>query len=116
MGDLQNINQLNLLSLVVTAKYYLLKKFNVKAGWYYGRILGVKNTFKNISKQDSNFETDLKNEWNYSDYGLTFGANYDINDNLLVESNYFLGLTDLRGKDNFEVKNRMIRLGVGYKF
>jgi len=108
--------QLNLLSLIVTAKYYLLEKFNVKAGWYYGRILEVKNNLKNISNQDDNFETNLKDEWNKSDYGFTFGLNYDISTNLFLESNYFFGLTDLRGMENFEVKNRMIRLGIGYKF
>ena len=60
------------------------------------------------------------------DFGLNFGASYDITDNLFVQARYNLGLTNVNvlnmsdilgnGFKRGNVKNSVFQISVGYKF
>ena len=51
------------------------------------------------------------------DLGIGIGAEYNLPIGLFFDSNFNLGLTNLATKeDDINIKNRVIQIGVGYKF
>lgn len=51
------------------------------------------------------------------DFGLGIGAEYNLPMGLFFDANFTAGLTNLTPKDsNTNIKNRVIQIGVGYKF
>lgn len=53
------------------------------------------------------------------DYGVNFGLEYQINDNFNIGTRYNLGLSNIYSKDflgDFDAKNGVLQLSVGYRF
>jgi hypothetical protein len=74
--------------------------------------LGFENESANIV-----FGSDVDSDLKTLDFGLNFGAGVEIN-NLLLSLQYDLGLSNLDplGSSEFEMKNRVIGISVGYMF
>ena len=62
-------------------------------------------------------ETDYPDEdfGENTDYGLMFGLNYPINDNIGLDVGYYLGLAEV-GPSGGEVKHNGIAFSLGYRF
>ena len=87
--------------------------FRPKAGIYAGYILSQQ------LKENGNSRTVDSDSYNHFDYGIGLGAEYNLpNNGLFFEASYNSGLANLKkngdGK-NYE-NNRVIQVGIGYKF
>jgi hypothetical protein len=87
--------------------------FRPKAGLYAGYILSEQ------TKVNGNTETVESDSYNHFDYGIGLGAEYNLSDNgLFFEASYNWGLANLQknGDSKNYANNRVIQVGVGYKF
>ena len=87
--------------------------FRPKAGLYAGYILSQQ------TKAEGNTETVDKDLYNHFDYGIGLGVEYNLpNNGLFFEASYNWGLANLRKNGDAEnyINNRVIQIGVGYKF
>lgn len=87
--------------------------FRPKAGLYAGYILSQQ------TKAEGKTETIDSNAYNHFDYGIGLGAEYNLpNNGLFFEASYNWGLANLvkNGDSKNYTNNRVIQIGVGYKF
>ena len=87
--------------------------FRPKAGLYAGYILSQQ------TKAEGKTETVDKDLYNHFDYGIGLGAEYNLpNNGLFFEASYNWGLANLQknGDSKNYANNRVIQVGVGYKF
>ena len=88
--------------------------FRPKAGLYAGYVLNHElkgNTSSSYSIKDE--------DYNHFDYGIGLGAEYNLpNNGSFFEASYNWGLANLRknGDSKNYINNRVIQVGVGYKF
>ena len=87
--------------------------FRPKAGLYAGYILSQQ------LKGNGNSKTVDSDSYNHFDYGIGLGAEYNLpNNGLFFEASYNWGLANLQknGDSKNYANNRVIQVGVGYKF
>ena len=109
-GDRADIQ--HALNLPVWFKYDFAG-FRPKAGLYAGYILSQQ------TKAEGKTETVDKDLYNHFDYGIGLGAEYNLpNNGLFFEASYNWGLANLQknGDSKNYANNRVIQVGVGYKF
>jgi hypothetical protein len=99
---------LNYINVPVMAKYYVADAFSVEAGPQIGFLMSAKDDGE-----------DVKDGYNTIDFGVNFGAGYDLNEKMVLGLRYNLGLSDLQkdlpsGYDGS--KNGVLSLSFGYKF
>ena len=100
------------LNLPVWIKYDF-EGFRPKAGFYMGYILSSQ------LKEDGKTETVDKDSYRHFDYGIGLGVEYNLpNNGLFFEASYNWGLANLTkdGDSKNYSNNRVIQVGVGYKF
>lgn len=100
------------LSLPVWFKYDFAG-FRPKAGLYAGYVLSSQ------LKENGKTETVESDTYNHFDYGIGLGAEYNLpNNGLFFEASYNWGLANLvkNGDSKNYQNNRVIQIGVGYKF
>jgi hypothetical protein len=92
---------------------YDFEGFRPKAGLYAGYILSQQ------LKGNGNSKTVDSDSYNHFDYGIGLGAEYNLpNNGLFFEASYNWGLANLKKNGdakNYE-NNRVIQVGIGYKF
>ena len=103
---LHNIN------LPIAVKYDI-SGFRPKVGIYASYIPGVtsfENKYRSLTRKDIE----------KFDYGALFGLEYNFNEKLFIETNFYLGLANLLTKDprhsSDYLRTRSILIGVGYRF
>ena len=109
-GDRADIQ--HALNLPVWFKYDFAG-FRPKAGLYAGYILSQQ------TKAGDKVTTVDKDLYNHFDYGIGLGAEYNLpNNGLFFEASYNWGLANLdkNGDAKNYTNNRVIQVGVGYKF
>ena len=87
--------------------------FRPKAGLYAGYILSQQ------LKGNGNSKTVDSDSYNHFDYGIGLGVEYNLpNNGLFFEASYNWGLANLEknGDSKNYANNRVIQVGVGYKF
>ena len=88
--------------------------FRPKAGLYAGYILS-----QQLKTGNEITTVDKKDDYNHFDYGIGLGAEYNLpNNGLFFEASYNWGLANLdkNGDAKNYTNNRVIQVGVGYKF
>ncbi len=110
-GD-YSINQIN---LCLSAKYYFIDKFSLRAGGYYGRILSYKID-ASIPGTNSSQNIDASNQMQKQDYGLVFGLEYVVYKGIFIDASYYFGLNDISKTTRTPTNNRVLSFGLGYKF
>jgi len=107
------------INLPIMAKFMVAKKISLQAGPQIGFLVSA--TGKNSSNffGGPNSTIDFKDKANGVDFGLNFGAGYDITEKLSVDLRYNIGLSQL--EKNLETgqsasKNRVFSLNLGYSF
>jgi opacity protein-like surface antigen len=122
-ASFENKLSLNYLNIPIMAKYYVIEKLSLQAGPQIGILMSA--TSKNDST--SNFpgdvnvstSTDNKDKLNGVDFGLNFGAGFDITENISIDARYNLGLSQTQkdlGTNEKAIKNRVFSINLGYKF
>jgi hypothetical protein len=103
-GDLK----LDYIAVPVMLKYYVADAFSLELGPQVGFLVAA--------KEDG---VDIKNDVKSIDFGINFGASYDITENFMLGARYNLGIT--RWQDQLfpgeaESKNSVFMISLGYKF
>jgi opacity protein-like surface antigen len=109
-GDV-NYN-LSYINIPVMAKFYVADKFNLEAGPQIGLLMSA-------TAKSSAGSLDLKENSKTMDFGLNFGAGYDVAENINVGLRYCLGLSQLEKElapGQTATKNTNIQLSLGYRF
>ena len=92
---------------------YDISGFRPKVGGYVSYIPGV------TSFEDEHRSFTRKDIEKF-DYGALFGLEYNFNEKLFIETNFYLGLANLLTKDprhsSDYLRTRSILIGVGYRF
>ena len=103
----------NFLNIPIMAKYFVADGFTIEAGPQIGILLSSE-----IEEDD--IDLDIKDSLKGIDFGLNFGLGYQLDNGLNFAARYNLGLTDLNDDPDFlgdfEAKNSVIQLSVGYSF
>lgn len=111
-----NLSYLNFPTMV---KFYAAEKFSLEAGTQVGFLLSAGTKFQRtyeLLESDSG-NSDITDSFNRIDFGVNFGAGYDLTENFSVGLRYNLGLTNVIKKEyGYETKNSVFALNVAYKF
>jgi opacity protein-like surface antigen len=108
-GSSDKVN-LAYINIPVMAKYYVADKFSLEAGPQIGFLTSAKYV------QGSN-SINLKEGYKSTDFGLNFGAGYDVTKNIGVGVRYTAGLSNIV-KDNGgdKVRNNNFAIALAYRF
>lgn len=93
--------ELNYLTLPVVAKIYLTDSFNIQGGPQFGLLISESD---NVDKLESNTY----------DFGVVGGLEFFVADGLFIQARYNAGLSSI--SDNYDIKNSVVSLGLGYMF
>jgi len=122
---------LNYVSLPVLAKYYISDDFNFEVGPQIGFLLSAKYKDK---EEGEKYEEDVKDLFKNTDFGLNFGAGYQLKNGLGLSARYYLGIADIfdysrttirnekfkkadeENEEEFVLKNRVFNLSFFYTF
>ncbi|MBL4745475.1 MAG: PorT family protein [Flavobacteriaceae bacterium] len=109
----------NYLNIPVIAKYYVMEGLSLEFGPQLGILLSadVDSTISINGKVDETDKMDVKEFIEDIDFGVNFGASYQLENNLFFQARYNLGLVNVsKDSDDAEMKNSVFQLSVGYKF
>lgn len=115
-GDVKfNLSYIN---VPVMIKYYVADKFNLEAGPQIGFLTSAKTSTK-LDGSSQTVDEDIKDSFESVDFGLNFGAGYDLTKNVSAGIRYNLGLSNIfktENGDDSKTQNSVFSLSVGYKF
>lgn len=106
-GNGEDEFDLNFVRIPVMGKFFVRKGFNLQAGPQFGFVAGggaAKDFLKSF------------------DFGLGFGAAYELPSGLFFDGRYNLGLSDLNdfpagsGLEGFKITQNSFNIGLGYRF
>ncbi|MBE8728011.1 porin family protein [Flavobacterium hungaricum] len=107
---------LSYINVPVMFKYYAAEKFNIEVGPQIGFLVSAKCKYEYLNESETE---DVKDIFKSVDFGLNFGAGYDISKNISAGVRYNLGLSNIakteEGND-FKLHNSGFSLSVAYKF
>jgi opacity protein-like surface antigen len=102
----------NYINIPVMAKYNVADKFSLELGPQIGFLMSAK-------AKASGDSVDVKSALKSSDFGINFGAGYEVSDNISIGVRYCMGLSQTQKElyaGETAVKNTNIQLGLGYSF
>ena len=103
-------NTVDYIVLPVMAKYYLAEAFSLEAGPQVGFLMSAKLSASGNS-------TDVKEDFNSTDFGFNLGAGYDFTENISAGVRYTLGLSNIaKNNGNDKIRNNNFALALAYKF
>jgi len=115
--------KLGYLNIPLMAKFYVAKSFSLEVGPQIGFLLSAKDNYEitesfNGSSFSASESEDIKDITNSVNFGLNFGAGYDFTENLSAGLRYNVGLTNIydTDDDDYNVKNSVFSISLGYKF
>ncbi|WP_160137269.1 porin family protein [Chryseobacterium sp. c4a] len=122
---------LNRIVIPISARYYVTPELGVYAGPYVsfktnntakfdvtGLPAGASVNQSVVREGEKVVENYLNDSLKSTDFGLFFGADYDVYKGLFVDARYSFGLTNLikNPANNEKLKMNFFQIGVGYKF
>ena len=100
-------------------RYAIFNKFGLEVGPQIGFLLSanseIKETFNGESEtSDQDFKDSVKS----IDFGLNFGASYDVSENIIIGARYNLGLSNINNEDGDanKINNTVFSFSLGYRF
>ena len=116
------VSKVNLtyLEVPIMFKYNVVEKLNVEFGLQIGFLIGAENNIvytitNDVSRDIYSLDIDAK-KMKSVDFGLNFGASYDITENIFVQARYNLGLTNVNVLNMSSLDGNVFQISVGYKF
>lgn len=109
--------KLNYVSVPLVFQYQFEQKFYAELGPQIDVLMSAKNTLTSTylyTNTTTTRESDVKNYSKSLVFGVDFGAGYHITKSISANVRYHLGLTSANKTEKFN--NRVLQLGVGYKF
>ena len=112
MVNAKSTIKLDYLNIPIMAKYYVMDGLSLQAGPQIG--INVKAE-QEVQALGQNIVIKIKNNTNSIDFGLNFGAGYELPLGVFFDARYNLGLTKII-EEGETSKHRVFQLSVGYKF
>ena len=94
--------KLNYLRIPIMAKFYVMDGLSLQAGPEIAFKAGGDTIAKDNSKS--------------MDYGLGFGAGYELESGLMFDARYNLGMANISNVDGVNEKTTSFNIGLGYRF
>lgn len=106
------------LSIPVMAKYYVADGFSLELGPQLGILLSAKGKYEASYDGGSESETIvMKDNFESIDFGAGFGAGYKLENGLLFNARYVLGISNIIKDSGDEWgKNNVFQISLGYIF
>ncbi|SRX73879.1 porin family protein [Aequorivita antarctica] len=101
---------LNYINIPVVLKYYLVQGLNVQAGPQFGFIIDDDIYVDAFGTNSINANAEK------SDVSGIVGAGYDFPFGVRLDARYNFGLSDVSKTENFEGKNNVFSVALGYSF
>jgi len=114
--------KLDYLSIPIMAKYYITEGLNIYAGPQIEFLLSAKDEWEENDDGDiSSGEDDIKKDLKGMNFGLGFGAGYELANGLGFEARYVIDLTDQNDSSDIDMKDAEIKtkgfyFGLTYAF
>ncbi|GAA4278753.1 porin family protein [Aquimarina mytili] len=114
--NVDSTTKLNYINIPIMAKYYVAQGLSIQAGPQIGILVSAK------TKADTagfSTEVDVDDFVKTIDYGVNFGAGYQLDMGLFFDARYNLGLSNINdgfGSGLVKNQNSVIQLSAGYKF
>ncbi|CAL2082189.1 porin family protein [Tenacibaculum sp. 190524A02b] len=128
-GHLKGVEKYSFLELPIMLKYNIFKKFNLEFGPQLQYTLAARvdedlyvegEKVQQFGGYDfeKNSSRSILGEFSKLNFGLNFGASYDINKNIFIQGRYNLGLTKFNEsfRESFSLKNSNVQISLGYRF
>lgn len=117
----------NRIVIPVSARYYATPDLGVYAGPYVSfkanttvkmKVSGAPSNPQGISAGEEYLEKAFNDNLKSTDFGLFFGADYNVYKGLFVDARYSFGLTNMikNPVNDEKMKMNFFQLGLGYKF
>ncbi len=113
---IESTTKLDYINVPLMAKYYVAQGFSLQAGPQVGFLVSSKAEADAIGLST---EIDIDDLIKTIDFGLNFGAGYQLDMGLFFDARYNLGLSNINdgfGSDLVKNQNAVLQLSVGYKF
>ncbi|MDD2985767.1 porin family protein [Flavobacterium sp.] len=94
--------ELDFVRIPIMAKYYVMDGLNLQAGPMLGFKIGGEDGLDEATKS--------------LDYGLGFGAAYELPIGVFFDLRYNLGLANISDNDMFDLGTTAFQVGLGYRF
>ncbi len=105
--------------------YLVSEEFSINAGPYISMVLSGKGKMSTTYPSDfaaangmaeKETEEDDLEDLSTIDFGLSVGASYTLNETMVIDVRYALGLSDLETTDDLTAIPSAIRISFGYTF
>lgn len=114
---------LSYINLPIMAKFYPIENLSIEAGPQFGFLISDKD----VDSDDGTISGEGAPEYKSFDYGLNIGAGYKLDNGVMFQIRYNVGLAKIDDVPNdiegfgvfgstFSRKNRVLQLSVGYMF
>jgi opacity protein-like surface antigen len=119
LGDGTSINveekiKLDYINLPLIFKFYVTEGLAIEAGPQVGFLVSAKAEFEGGGESE---EEDIDEGYNSLDYGVNGGLSYTLDMGVMFGARYYYGIADIDDvSDDFDEKNSVIQVSVGYKF
>ncbi|WP_417200793.1 porin family protein [Bizionia sp.] len=124
-----NVN-LSYVNIPIMAKFFPIDGLSIEAGPQIGFLVSAKderNDYYNDYLEEGDVKIDTKDLYKSLDFGLNFGASYEMESGLFFTARYNLGLSKVDDEDfygdfadfglfSLSRKNRVIQLSAGFMF
>ena len=122
----ENLN-FNRIVIPVSARYYATPELGIYAGPYVSfktsttakiKVSGAMANPQGISEGEEYLERAFNDNLKSTDFGLFFGADYNVYKGLFVDARYSFGLTNMikNPVQDEKMKMNFFQIGLGYKF
>ena len=106
--------QLDYINVPLLAKVYIVDGLSIEAGPQFSFLVNDEIDF-NPNADDGDIDLEgTPAEANSFDFGVAAGVTFQTRIGLFASGRYTVGLTDV--VDNYDVKNSVFQLGIGFKF
>lgn len=118
--NIESKTTLDYINIPVMAKYYIVKGLNVQVGPQFGFLTNAKYkideaTILGHPTPIDDSSVSVKDAYNTFDFGINFGAGYELPIGVFFDARYNVGLTNVN-KYGSNSNNGVFQLSVGYKF
>jgi hypothetical protein len=110
--------KLDYINVPLIFKYYVTEGLAIEAGPQIGFLMSANYEYEASGGGESESEDeDIKDAYKSIDYGLNVGVSYTLDMGVMFGARYYYGLADIDDtSDDFDEKNSVIQVSVGYKF
>lgn len=105
--------KLDYIAVPIMAKYYVAQGLSLEAGPQIGFLVAAESEFSAGGESETE---DIKDELKSVDFGLNFGLGYKLDSGINFGARYNLGLSNIADDDDYELKNSVFQISVGYLF